>query len=186
MPIYDKDGTTSLEIGKLYDNDGTANHQIGKAYDHDGTASSLIYSAETNLGSIGPFGTHWLLNVGAYKATATKTSDTYLDVSGCSSLTIDWMTSMYNGYSHGNGNSATATIYAKFEDGATIELGSKYETLYYGGSTAENNGTTTVDCTGKTKLYLYVTLSTPTGGGGTSSDTNHMYLDAAFTQVIGG
>ena len=46
MAIYDNNGTTSAEIGKLYDNDGTTNHQIGKVYDTDGTTSSLIYSAE--------------------------------------------------------------------------------------------------------------------------------------------
>ena len=46
MPIYDNDGTTNYQIGKVYDNDGTAQHQIGKVYDWDGTASSLIYSAD--------------------------------------------------------------------------------------------------------------------------------------------
>ena len=46
MPIYDNDGTTSHEIGKLYDNNGSANAQIGKVYDNNGTTNSLIYSAE--------------------------------------------------------------------------------------------------------------------------------------------
>ena len=45
MAIYDNNGTTNYEIGKLYDNDGTTNHQISKVYDNDGTASSLIYNS---------------------------------------------------------------------------------------------------------------------------------------------
>lgn len=50
MPIYDHDGTTYYEIGKLYDDDGTTNYQTGKVYDNDGTTSSLIYSAEETVG----------------------------------------------------------------------------------------------------------------------------------------
>lgn len=45
MAIYDNNGTTSYEIGKLYDNDGTTSYQIGNAYDNDGTNSYLIYTA---------------------------------------------------------------------------------------------------------------------------------------------
>lgn len=48
-PIYDNDGTTSYEIGKVYDNDGTTSYQIGKVYDNDGTTNSLIYSADYEL-----------------------------------------------------------------------------------------------------------------------------------------
>ena len=43
MPIYDNDGTSSREIGKLYDNNGSTNSQIKEVYDHNGTTSSLIY-----------------------------------------------------------------------------------------------------------------------------------------------
>lgn len=46
MPIYDNDGTTKYQIGKVYDNDGTTKYQIGKVYDNDGTSNYLIYSAE--------------------------------------------------------------------------------------------------------------------------------------------
>ena len=49
MPIYDTDGTTNYEIGKLYDTDGTTNYQIGKVYDNDGTTNNLIYSAEEEI-----------------------------------------------------------------------------------------------------------------------------------------
>ena len=46
MAIYDTDGTTKYEIGKLYDNNGTTSYQIGKVYDSNGTVVSLIYTAE--------------------------------------------------------------------------------------------------------------------------------------------
>lgn len=47
MPIYDNNGTNSVEIGKLYDNNGTTSYQIGKVYDNNGTTNSLIYSADS-------------------------------------------------------------------------------------------------------------------------------------------
>lgn len=49
MPIYDNDGTTNYQIGKLYDNDGSTNYQIGKVYDNDGTTGYLIYTGEAIL-----------------------------------------------------------------------------------------------------------------------------------------
>lgn len=49
MAIYDNDGTTSYQIGKVYDNDGTSSHQIGKLYDHDGTSNYLVYTAVPNI-----------------------------------------------------------------------------------------------------------------------------------------
>ena len=47
MAIYDNDGTTSREIGKLYDSNDSVSSQIGKVYDNDGTTSRLIYNAES-------------------------------------------------------------------------------------------------------------------------------------------
>lgn len=47
MPIYDFNGTTKQEIGKLFDYDGTATHQIGKVYDNNGSANSLVYSGNS-------------------------------------------------------------------------------------------------------------------------------------------
>lgn len=46
MAIYDNNGTTSYEIGKLYDNNGTTSSQIGKVYDNNGTTNSLIYQSQ--------------------------------------------------------------------------------------------------------------------------------------------
>lgn len=49
MPIFDNDGTTNRQVGKVYDFDGTTNRQIGKVYDFDGTTHHLIYTAEENV-----------------------------------------------------------------------------------------------------------------------------------------
>ena len=49
MTMYDWDGTTTRELGKVYDWDGTTSHQLGKGYDWDGTTNNLIYSAELVL-----------------------------------------------------------------------------------------------------------------------------------------
>lgn len=49
MAIYDNNGSTNAEIGKVHDDDGTTNHQIGKVYDNDGTTDRLIYSAVTPI-----------------------------------------------------------------------------------------------------------------------------------------
>ena len=49
MAIYDNDGTSTREIGKLYDNNGTSNFQIGKVYDNDGTSNHLIYTSAWSL-----------------------------------------------------------------------------------------------------------------------------------------
>lgn len=48
MPIYDYDGTTNYQIGRVYDDDGTTHYQIGRVYENDGTTSHLIYSTEMN------------------------------------------------------------------------------------------------------------------------------------------
>jgi hypothetical protein len=45
MSIWQGDGTTNYEVGKVYEGDGTTNYQIGKVYEGDGTTNNLIYTA---------------------------------------------------------------------------------------------------------------------------------------------
>ena len=47
MAIYEGNGTTNYEIGKVYEGNGTTNNQIGKVYEGNGSVNSLIYTAET-------------------------------------------------------------------------------------------------------------------------------------------
>lgn len=47
-PIYDNNGTTNLEIGKLYDNNGSSNFQIKEVYDNNSTSNNLIYKSESD------------------------------------------------------------------------------------------------------------------------------------------
>lgn len=49
MAIWDNNGSTSTEIGKLYDNNGTTTTQIHIVYDNNGTTSYEIYRAEETL-----------------------------------------------------------------------------------------------------------------------------------------
>lgn len=49
MAMYDWNGTTASELGKVYDWDGTTSHQLGKGYDWDGTTNHLIYNAEEEI-----------------------------------------------------------------------------------------------------------------------------------------
>lgn len=49
MAVYDWNGSSNSEIGKIYDWNGSANSQIGKVYDNNGSSNSLVYSAETVL-----------------------------------------------------------------------------------------------------------------------------------------
>ena len=43
MPIYDFNGTTNQEIGKLFDYNGTTANQIAKVYDNNNSSNSLVY-----------------------------------------------------------------------------------------------------------------------------------------------
>lgn len=63
MAVYDYDGTTSREIGKLYDNNGSTSSQIDKVYDNDGTTSRLIYQSSVVLTNL----------VGSAQVTVRKT-----------------------------------------------------------------------------------------------------------------
>ena len=49
MAIYDNNGTTNTEIGKLWDNNGSTSSQIHIVYDNNGTSSFEIYRAEETL-----------------------------------------------------------------------------------------------------------------------------------------
>ena len=91
MPIYDNDGTTNYEIGKLYDNDGTTDHQIGKVYDNNGTTDYLIYSAEETIFSGVSFNSGATLSGGdggANMYKAAYSSEYSIDFSSWDTLTI--------------------------------------------------------------------------------------------------
>ena len=49
MAIYDNNGSTNYEIGKLYDNNGSTSSQIHVVWDNNGTTNSLIYIGQETL-----------------------------------------------------------------------------------------------------------------------------------------
>ena len=102
MAIYDNDGTTIYEIGKLYDNDGTTSYQIGKLYDNDGPSNYLIYKAEEVLfpgttpsryspGGAGGYtanSTNWSCNVSNGTNVNSVTSYLRINMAGIKTITI--------------------------------------------------------------------------------------------------
>ena len=127
MPIYDYDGTTTYEIGKVHDYDGTTTHQIGMVHDYDGTVAKLIYTAETVLqgGSI------------SYNYCDTSTHNyTFCtwNLSGINSVPIT-----VTGSAYCVADSIRMFLFLKFADGTTQNL-----FAYYGGS-GYSGGTYNVD-----------------------------------------
>ena len=45
MPIYDFNGTTNQEIGKLYDQNGTTANRISKVYDYNNSTNAEIWTS---------------------------------------------------------------------------------------------------------------------------------------------
>lgn len=125
MPIYDSNGTTIYQIGKVYDNNGSANTQIGKIYDSNGAVNSLIYSAET------------VLTGGTVKWDCqNKTSSSYAwtictwDLSGCNTVTFTYTdnTNLYYWTSPKGTCSHSSWLRFSFADGtlsSTLASGDK-------------------------------------------------------------
>lgn len=103
MPIWDNNGTTSYEIGKLYDHNGTSATQTGNIYDNNGTTSSLIYSADEQIFPNGyTISTEKnttqssLTNVGAFYANTSNSSGgagrayVAFNATGWDTLTVNW------------------------------------------------------------------------------------------------
>ena len=88
MAIYDNNGSTNAEIGKLYDNNGTTSTQIGKVYDNNGTTNSLIYQSETKYVNTPVYKSGGY--VIGYNTTDDKNWDTlgWYDVSSSSVITV--------------------------------------------------------------------------------------------------
>lgn len=92
MPIWDNNGSTNYEVGKLWDNNGSTSSQIGKVYDNNGTTNSLIYSAEETLFSGLSFGTEsatgWNETKEANSSTYTATGFATMRVTGTVTRTV--------------------------------------------------------------------------------------------------
>lgn len=111
MVIYDNDGTSNSEIGKLYDNDGTTNYQIGKVYDNDGTSNHLVYSAEeqyfpgTTPSRYSPGGsggytansTNWSCSISNGTNVNSVTSYLKINMTGIKTITITGSSTWHGG-----------------------------------------------------------------------------------------
>lgn len=86
MPVYDNNGTTNKEIGKLYDNNGSANTQIDKVYDNNGSANSLIYTAREDTIYLYQNGDLKTAITGGWSFDPQWDGDTSYDHSGCGNV----------------------------------------------------------------------------------------------------
>ena len=185
MAIYDNNGTTNYEIGKLYDNNGTTNYQIGKVYDHNGTTNSLIYTAEKLLvdGSTNSLGTPsiaggraefyfsngLMFNVwGEYDVwfEQTYTFPNKINATGYSTLCFDWNI-VTNGYGQ------TQTIF-KLNGNPIQYTGWQY----VNNSTVRNSGTTRVAISGTSNTFSVFTNPYALGSGiGSQTYITRMWLE---------
>lgn len=77
MAIYDNNGSSSVEIGKIYDNNGSSSTQIGKIYDYNGSSNSLIYTASVNCTNM--LGTNSNYQLGMTRALDIGWTQSYSD-----------------------------------------------------------------------------------------------------------
>ena len=173
MAIYNNDGTTDYEIGKLYDNDGTTDYQIGKGYDNDGTINSEIYSAEAIFFSNGTLHQAFAIQEkNDYGTISISGSNLVLGAyNGCASW-VGWRVNV-NGYKtlkltvssidnpKGDGVFAFAAVYNPPSYGSNLRWdGSKYNGV--GGDSKNSAGTHTLDVS-SLRGDIYVCISTTAG-----------------------
>ena len=159
MAIYEGNGTTNYEIGKVYEGNGTTNYQIGKVYEGDGTTNSLIYSAEEVI--FPPRTTTWARSGVSTDSYANDTK-IYTYCNGTSQTNSQMYTTLnltsvstitFHAACWGGGNSFGAV---------TIDT-VVYNSLGSARGIANPNGTYTInvnDLTGSHKLYCCVWGST--------------------------
>ncbi len=82
MPIYDSDGTTKREIGRVYDRDGTTVREIGRVYDSDGTTKREIWTAEEWLYNNGVMGYGFTGLTGSGSSITYNSNNIAINVSG--------------------------------------------------------------------------------------------------------
>ena len=146
MPIYDYNGTSNTEIGKLYDYNGSSNTQIGKVYDYNGTSSTLIYSAEETSTLSGAWS-----DVSAEYTMKWKTISVG---SGWTSATIDTSSASGNGILFcgiGTSASITSNEAAAYNGVTGYVWGKKWVN-----GTQTGDSTSTVSLNSGTTYYLYV------------------------------
>jgi hypothetical protein len=172
MPIYDWNGTSGNQIGKIYDWDGTSNNQIGKIYDWDGSANNLIYSSELN----GLTEAAWVTSNGTYGGVNLSSSQIYVYVdygsdkyrcayfpfnaSDYNKITVTYTTTGHYNTLQIFGVS-TDTTFSKFASSATVSNGSHssgggwviYENPTSSGKTV--TGTKELDISSLTGTYYF-------------------------------
>lgn len=156
MPIWDNNGTTSYEIGKLYDNNGTSSAQTGAVYDNNGTTSSLIYKAEETLFGGVSLDTGIASGAGV---TKTATSSEYTN-SGFTSLAV---TGTVGAQVIGQGTYGYgAHVYIQGYSSSWVNL---KDYNVGGNASVSSNASATVNISGYSKIRIVATITTASVGG---------------------
>lgn len=178
MAIYDNDGTSTREIGKLYDNDYTNTYQIGKVYDNDGTNTWLVYSAETeyfNGGAKVAYTTYnYYHNGESYAAILTVGTTIYSKLNNSVDQTIIRFTAnltniktlsfVFNSVSLQNNGTLLVGVSTYTDMGTPNAFINSQWTKY---TTVTSSGTKTVDVSSLSGTYqICISFSCSTGLGG--------------------
>lgn len=151
MPIYDNNGTTTYQIGKVYDFNGTTTYQIGKVYDNNGTTTYQIYTAEEPMPDLEA---PEVLNYFEYHATRSGTSQEGWDLRGFERLTLEWQIGVSMSWPNAYGVSSRTILYLRMADGALHEIGEASGNLFTAGSTYTGRDTSEIDLTDFTEAQL--------------------------------
>lgn len=155
MAIYDNNGSTNYEIGKLYDNNGSTSSQIHTVYDNNGTTSSLIYIGQETLFSGVSLDTGI---ASGSNVTKTATSSEYTN-NGFSSLAVTGTVGaqVIGQGTHGYG----AHVYIQGYNGSWHNL---KDWNVGGNSSVSTNAASTVSISGYSKIRIFATITTANVG----------------------
>lgn len=158
MPIYDWNGSTNTQIGKVYDFNGSVNTQIGRVYDHNGSVNTLIYTADTEI-PMSSFSTH----PSAARAAVITASSVYVyaNISATNSVAYVNLNRESNtkltvtGYT--TGLSGNGEFYIAIRDSRWPFTGTTY---------AQATGNATFNISSYSSFYLVVWAWSSTGDAG--------------------
>lgn len=157
MAIYDNNGSTSTEIGKLYDNNGSTSSQIHVVYDNNGTTSYEIYrDTETLFSGVSldtGIASGQNVTKTAYSSEYTNNGYASLAVTG----TVGAQVAEQGTYGYG------AHVYIQGYNGSWVNLKS-YNVG--GNASVSTSAAATVNISGYSKIRVFATITTANIGDG--------------------
>lgn len=159
----------------MYDNDGTTNSQIGKLYDNNGTTDSLIYTAEQVIYDAGVINTALVggLTAYAYKPGTSSSTARKPDVTKGSNyikVGLEYATALAGSYFVNNAIDLTNISYIKINVSSIYIANTDNISVRLGVTTAKANNFT------PTKHINITATGTVTLDVSSLSGTHYIYL----------